>query len=262
MMDEEQTQKTGGNTQRPDTRLKILGIPVDDVTEAEAVQRIEGFIHAGRPHQVVTVNPEFLMAARRLPAFARVLQQAALAVPDGIGIIWASRWLGQPLRERVAGSDLVVRLAGLSAQRGYRLFFLGAAPGVAAQAAGRLSALFPGLIVAGTYAGSPATAEEEEIVTLIQRARPDILFVAYGHPQQDLWIARNQPRLGVPVAMGVGGAFDFIAGRQKRAPQLIRRLGLEWLYRLCRQPWRWRRMLDLPRSALLVFWQGVQQRLL
>ena len=230
----------------------LLGVRVDDVTSEEALSLIEGFIREGTPHQVVTVNPEFVMAARQDKEFRRILNAAHLALPDGIGLVWASRLLGRPLRERVAGSDLVPMIATLAAERGYRLFLLGAAEGVAAEAARRLREQNPGLVVAGTYAGSPAVEEEEEIVALVREARPHVLFVAYGAPAQDKWIARNLERLGVPVCMGVGGAFDFIAGVAKRAPRWVQRLGLEWLHRLLHQPWRWRRQLALVKFAGLV----------
>jgi len=219
----------------------LLGVRVDDVTGDEALSRIEGFIQEGTPHQVVTINPEFVVASQRDEEFRRILNAADLALPDGIGIVWASRLLsrGRPLRERVAGSDLLPKIAALAAKRGYRLFLLGAAPGVAEEAARRLRQQSPGLTIAGTYAGSPAAEEEDEIVALVRAAKPDILFVAYGAPAQDKWIARNLEQMGVPVAMGVGGAFDFIAGVAVRAPRWVQCLGLEWLHRLCHQPWRW-----------------------
>jgi N-acetylglucosaminyldiphosphoundecaprenol N-acetyl-beta-D-mannosaminyltransferase len=148
--------------------------------------------------------------------------------------------------------DTVVRVAALAAERGYRLYLLGAAPGVAEEAARRLVDAHPGLVIAGTYAGSPAPEEEDAIVARITAAAPDVLFVAYGAPKQDLWIARNLERLRVPVVMGVGGAFDFISGRARRAPAWMQRMGLEWLHRLIHQPWRWRRMLALPRFLFAV----------
>jgi len=232
--------------------LSILGVRVDAVTTAEALDIMERFVQEGRPRQVVTVNPEFVMAAQTNEAFRRVLDAAALALPDGIGLLWAARLLGRRLPERVAGSDLVPRLAERAAAHGWRLFLLGAAPGVAEQAAARLVARCPGLTVVGTYAGSPAVAEEDDIVARVRAARPDLLFVAYGAPAQDLWIARNLQRLGVPVCMGVGGALDFIAGVRKRAAAWVQRLGLEWLYRLLQEPWRWRRQLALPRFVLAI----------
>ena len=227
-------------------RIDILGVFVDDVTIDEAVDIICDFAASGSFHHVVTVNPEFVMTARRNRAFAAVLNGADLAVPDGIGIVWAARYLGQPLRTRVAGVDLVQQVAAAAAQRGLRVFFLGAAPGVAEAAASRLAGLYAGLPVAGTYAGSPRCEDTEDILARLSSGKPDILLVAYGAPHQDLWIRHNAQRLGVSVAIGVGGAFDFISGRAQRAPGWMRRLGLEWLHRLIRQPWRWRRMLALP----------------
>ena len=181
------------------------------------------------------------------------LPQALTVInPDGIGVLWAARLRGIRLPERVAGSDLVPRLAEEAAKRGWRLFFLGAAPGVAEQAADVLERSHPGLSVAGCYAGSPAPEEEATIVDRIQCAQTDLLLVAYGAPKQDLWLARNLARTGAAVGIGVGGSFDFIAGTSRRAPRWVQRLGLEWLHRLVREPWRWRRQLALPLFAWLV----------
>jgi N-acetylglucosaminyldiphosphoundecaprenol N-acetyl-beta-D-mannosaminyltransferase len=230
----------------------ILGVRVHDVTYAEALGHIERAIADGGALQIATVNVEFIMEARRNPAFRRVLAEASLCVPDGIGVLWASRRQGRPLRQRVAGVDLVERIAARAARRGWRVYFLGAAPGVAERAATVLSERYPGLKVAGCYAGSPRPQEEDEIVGWVRAARPDVLFVAYGAPRQDLWIARNQARIGVPVAVGVGGSFDFIAGVATRAPGWMQRVGLEWLHRLLREPWRWRRQMAIPHFMLLV----------
>ncbi len=231
---------------------RILGVRVHDVTMEEAIRFVEAFIAEGGAHQICTVNPEFVMCARRDPAFFRVLENADLNVPDGVGLIWAGRILKQPLRERVPGVELMEALAARAAEQGWRVFLLGAAEGVADRAAAVLCARYPGLVVAGTFAGSPRPEDAPAIRERLRKARPDLLFVAYGAPQQDLWIARHQPELGIPVAMGVGGAFDFIAGIVPRAPRWMREAGLEWLYRLIRQPWRWRRMLALPRFVLAV----------
>ena len=233
-------------------QVHILGIRVDNVTYGEALARMEEFIADGRPHLVATVNPEFIMTAQRDPRFAKILNEAHLTLPDGQGLIWAARLLGAPLRERVTGVDTVLRLAELSAERGYRLYLLGAAEGVAAAAARELESRFPGLEIAGTFAGSPALAEDDQAVERIRRTRPDVLLVAYGAPHQEAWIHRNLVHLPVPVCMGIGGALDFISGKTKRAPRWVQRLGLEWLHRLAHEPWRWRRMMTLPRFALLV----------
>jgi N-acetylglucosaminyldiphosphoundecaprenol N-acetyl-beta-D-mannosaminyltransferase len=170
----------------------------------------------------------------------------------------AARLLGQPLQERVTGSDGIHRLAAHSALKGYRLYLLGAAPGVAELAAEHLSAANPGLEIAGTYSGSPSVREEEEIIERIGAADPDLLLVAYGVPAEEKWIARNRLGLGVPVMVGVGGAFDFVAGVTKRAPGWMRRCGLEWLHRLVREPWRWRRQLALPIFLILVLRQKLE----
>jgi N-acetylglucosaminyldiphosphoundecaprenol N-acetyl-beta-D-mannosaminyltransferase len=151
---------------------------------------------------------------------------------------------------------MLPQLARLCAASGYRLYLLGAAAGIAEAAGARLQELAPGLEIAGTYAGSPAPEEEDEIIERVRMAQADILCVAYGAPAQDLWIWRNLARLPAAVAMGVGGAYDFLSGRQRRAPALMRRMGLEWLYRLYREPWRWRRMLALPRFAIEVVLRG------
>ncbi len=245
---------------REPPRIPILGVGIHDVTEEEAVALVERFIQEGGPHQVVTVNPEFVMEARRNTAFRRVLNEADLAVPDGVGILWAGRLLGCPFRGRVPGVELALHLAGQAAERGYRLFLLGAAPGVAEAAAGRLREKYPTLTIAGTYAGSPDPAEEEEIAARIRAVSPHILFVAYGAPRQDLWLKRNLPRLNVAVGIGVGGTLDYISGRVHRAPSWMRRHGLEWLYRLFRQPWRWRRMLSLPAFVALVLAEALGKR--
>lgn len=238
----------------------MLGVPIHSVTMAETLQLVADYVDTPRLHQIVTVNPEFVMAAQRDQAFQKVLQQADLCIPDGIGLVYASHWLGRPLPERVPGSELVYRLAQLAAQEGWRLFLLGAAPGVAQEAGRRLQQRYPGLTIAGTYAGSPDAAENETLVQRINASRADLLFVAYGAPRQDKWIARNREALTtVRVAVGVGGALDFVAGKAVRAPGWVQKIGLEWLHRLLHEPWRWRRMLALPHFAFRVL--ATEQRI-
>ena len=234
-------------------RTKILGVPVDAIAYDQWMEQIRQWVrHSRHPHHVCTVNPEFIILARQDPIFFNILNRADLCVPDGVGLLWASRILGSPIAERVTGSDGVPVIAAHAAQHGWRIFFLGAAPGIAEKAADVLRQQHPGLQVAGSYAGSPAEAEEDSIVSLINGSAADILLVAYGAPAQDKWIARNLPRLHVKMAMGVGGSLDFIAGIVPRAPVWMRENGLEWLYRLIRQPWRLRRMLRLPRFVIAV----------
>ena len=219
-----------------------------------------GQAHSSRlTRQVCTVNPEFIIEARRRPAFRRALATAALCTPDGVGVLWAARRSGVRLDERVTGSDAIYRLSERAAGQGWRVFYLGAAAGVAERAAAELGRLYPGLRVAGTFAGSPADGDWAQIRHRLAAARADLLFVAYGHPRQDIWIHQHRRELPVAVAMGVGGAFDFVAGVTPRAPLWMQRLGLEWLFRLVRQPWRWRRMTTLPLFVLLVLLQRVRR---
>ncbi|MDW8270413.1 MAG: WecB/TagA/CpsF family glycosyltransferase [Anaerolineae bacterium] len=241
---------------RPPEPVFILGFPIHPVTYASFLDLVAAFIAEGLPRQVCTANPEFIMTARRRPDFAEVLRKADLVLPDGVGLLWAARRQGTPLPERVTGSDGIYHLAARAATAGWRLFLLGAEPGVAAAAAERLQARYPGLIVAGTYPGSPSDADYPAIADRIRATRPDILLVAYGAPAQDLWIARHKDELGVPVSIGVGGAFDHVTGRRRRAPAWMIRLNLEWLWRLLTQPWRWRRQLDLPRFVWTVWREG------
>lgn len=235
--------------------VEVLGVRVDGVTYQDLLDRVDTYIASRQPHQIVTLNPEMVVMAYRDPDFRRILNAADLNVADGVGLMLAARWLGCPLPERVTGSDGIYRLAAHCAQRGYRPFFLGAAPGVAGVVAQRLTAAYPGLEVAGTYAGSPREEEADEIITRVRAARPDLLLVAYGVPAEEKWIARHRDRLGVPVMIGVGGTFDFVAGVTRRAPVWMRQVGLEWLHRLIQEPWRWRRQLALPRFVGLVLRQ-------
>jgi N-acetylglucosaminyldiphosphoundecaprenol N-acetyl-beta-D-mannosaminyltransferase len=232
--------------------LTFLGVRVDDVTLEEALAVISGYVEERRPRQVATINPEFVMAARWQPAFKAVLNAADLCVPDGVGLLWGSWLLRHPLRGRVPGVDLVWRLAGLASAQGWSMFLLGGFEGAGARTAARLRGRYPDLRIAGLYEGHPADPKTAERV---RQARPDVLLVAYGAPAQDLWIAQHKHALNVPLAIGVGGSFDFIAGRARRAPAWLRRIGLEWLHRLVHEPWRWRRMLALPKFAILVLRQ-------
>lgn len=246
----------------PPVRRRILGIRVDDVTWDEALERVRALAAGSEPGIVVTPNPEIVMRARRDPALAAVIEAADLAPADGVGLRWAGRLLGRPIREVVPGSDLVVRLAEASVADGLRWFLLGGEEGVAAEAAAALRARHPGLRVAGTFAGSPRPEDDEAAVRQVRDAgEVHVLLVAYGAPGQELWIARNQPRLRIPVAIGVGGTFNFLAGRSPEPSERVRRLNLIWLHRLATEPWRWRRQLALVRFVGAVLAQSLAQRL-
>ena len=232
--------------------IRVLGVRVDDLDSEGTLDRIEELLAAGGHHLVATVNPEFVMLARRDPAFHRLLEDAALCLADGWGVTWAARRQGRPLPARVTGVDLIPALAERAAEMGWRLFLLGAAPGVAESVAALLKAEHPTLAIAGWHSGVAGPEGDEESLRLIAAAHPDIVLVAYGAPRQELWIARNLARLEAGVGIGVGGAFDYLSGAVPRAPAWMRRAGLEWLYRLVRQPWRARRMVVLPLFALEV----------
>lgn len=233
-------------------RVDLLGVKVDACTLAQAVERIARLVAGGGPHQVVTANAEMIWRAWQEREFAAVLAGAALVTADGRGVLWAGRQLGQRLPEQVAGIDLVEALAQHGARAGWRFFFYGGAPGVAEAAAAALKKRYPGLAVVGTAHGYQTEAGEERVKEAIRAARPHLLLVGLGVPKQEYWIARHNPELLVPVAIGVGGSFDVLAGKTRRAPGWVRHLGLEWLYRLLREPWRWRRQLVLPAFALRV----------
>ena len=230
---------------------RVLGVRVDCLDMDAALDRIEQFVDAGGHHLVATVNPEFVMRARSDQDFARVLESADLCLADGSGVVWAARRQGCAMREPVTGVDLIPPLAALCARRGFRIFLLGAAPGVANDLANRLRVEHPALEVEA-HAGTPDPSADAATLALIRAHKPQVLLVAYGHPKQELWIDRMRESLGVAVAMGVGGSFDYLTGRIPRAPTWMRRAGLEWLFRLVRQPWRVRRMAVLPIYALRV----------
>jgi N-acetylglucosaminyldiphosphoundecaprenol N-acetyl-beta-D-mannosaminyltransferase len=239
----------------PAKQARVLGVRVDCLDMGAALDRIEQFVEDGGHHQVATVNPEFVMSAQRDQEFSKVLESADLCLADGTGVVWAARRQGCELGGPVPGVDLIPPLAAVCARRGFRLFLLGAAPGVAAELAARLRTEFPGLKVAA-HSGSAAPTSDEETLRLIHEHRAQVLLVAFGAPKQDLWIARLGDALGVSVAIGVGGAFDYLTGRVPRAPVWMRGAGLEWLHRLANQPWRIRRMVVLPGFAIKVLSAG------
>lgn len=239
----------------------VLGVRVDCVTRDQALTAIREYLDQDRLRQIVTINPEMLMMARRDAELQDVIEKADLVVADGVGLLIAARLLGLLLRERTTGVDLVPDLCALAAEADCSVYFLGARPGVASKCAAALSERVPDLRVAGTYSGSPAPSEEALIRRRVAAAGTDVLLVAYGVPAEEKWIARNRDRLGVKLAVGVGGAFDFIAGEVPRAPMWMQRAGLEWLFRLSRQPWRWRRMAVLPQFLVRVLAQAVRARL-
>jgi len=224
-------------------RINLLDTCIDKVSFEEASRRIKDYIGAGVPRQIVTVNLDFLRLSSLDRSFQEIINTSAMAVPDGMPLIWASNITGKSLPERVAGVDLVSECAHLAADHGYRLFLLGAGPGVADKAAGVLRERYPGLCIAGTYSPSSLSDEADaETLEIIREARPHILLVAFGAPKQEKWIRKHMHQLDVPVLMGVGGSFDMLSGRVQRAPDWMQRTGMEWFYRFVSEPGRlWKR---------------------
>jgi N-acetylglucosaminyldiphosphoundecaprenol N-acetyl-beta-D-mannosaminyltransferase len=227
--------------QRDSLPIAMLGVAFDSLRTADALARIERMIHSRQPHHVVTANVDFLVQARQDAHLRRILREAHLVLCDGTPLVWASRWLGNPLPERVAGSDLVPQLIERAVECGYSFYLLGGLPGVNARAVARLREQHPGLNIAGHY--SPpfkplADMDHDEIIRRIRGARPDILLVSLGCPKAEKWIARHYRSLGVPVVMGVGATIDFLAGEFRRAPKWMQRCGAEWLFRLVQEPRR------------------------
>lgn len=229
----------------------VLGVRVHRLTMRGASARLEAMLASPGRHTVIPVNPEMVIAARSNEEFRRAINEASLALPDGTGVLLAARLQAGERAERVAGVDAVEEIARIAARDKLGLFLLGASPGVAEEAGRALAARHAGLVIAGTYAGSPDPAEEEAISARVNDSQAAALLVAYGAPRQELWIARNRARLSPRLVMAVGGTFDFLSGRKARAPRWMRSAGLEWLYRLAQEPRRWRRMLALPQFAFL-----------
>ncbi|GAC1457277.1 MAG: hypothetical protein NVSMB8_04800 [Candidatus Limnocylindrales bacterium] len=230
--------------------MDILGVLFDRVALLGATEEIARRLAAGRRTFVITANPEFIMLCRRDREVAAIAAAADLVIPDGTGALIASRLLGDPLPGRAPGRLLVERLAAVARERDLSLYLLGAASGVADRAAAALVARHPGLRIAGTHDGD---AESDASVAAVAAARPDLLFVAFGMPKQERWIARHLSALpSVKVAVGIGGSLDYLAGAAKPPPGIIHTVGLEWLWRLVRDPRRWRRQRVLPVFVLLV----------
>ncbi|MGD0522091.1 MAG: WecB/TagA/CpsF family glycosyltransferase [Terracidiphilus sp.] len=221
--------------------IAVLGLPLDSLTAGEAVDAIEGLILSGGTHQVATANLDFWLNSLADQHLHRIIAGCSLVLPDGMPLVWASGLLGCPLAERVTGVDLVPRLADLSARKGYGIFLLGGKGNVAERAAKLLERNYPGVRIVGTYSPTEehiARLDHSDILHRIHAAKPEILLVALGNPKQEKWIWIHRKRLGVPVAMGVGGSFEILVGDVRRAPKWIQHCGLEWLMRLVQEPSR------------------------
>ncbi|HPF20671.1 MAG TPA: WecB/TagA/CpsF family glycosyltransferase [Syntrophomonas sp.] len=233
----------------------ILGARVDLVNTRQAMERIKSFIAKRQSAHVITLNAEIVYQAQDNPELLKIINGADLVTPDGIGIVWAGRHLGYAFEERVSGIDLLELLCEQAPQKNWKIYLLGAAPGVADEAARQLTLKYPGIDICGTQHGYFTAAHQQSIVEVIQQLQPDILFVGLGAPGQEIWIHQFQLALAVPVAIGVGGSFDVVAGIKSRAPQWVIKANLEWLYRLLKEPRRLKRQLALPRFVWAVLRQ-------
>lgn len=233
-------------------RVNILGVDVDAITMAEAVDVVRRAMDTRAGVMVATANAEMLMRATHDEELRHILNASALVVPDGAGTVWAARHLGHAMPERVAGYDLAQELLRCAPAEGRRVYFFGSAPGVAEKAKAKAEQLYPGIEIVGVRNGFFSPADNAAIIAEIRAARPDLLLVALGVPKQEKWIAAHLAELDVPVAIGVGGTLDVMAGVMKRAPLWMQKAKLEWLFRGLMQPKRAGRLLALPKFVLKV----------
>ena len=219
-------------------RITMMGCEMDNLTMEETLQRVEGFIASGHPHQHVVVNVDKLVKASTDPELRRIINECALINVDGMPVVWASRLLGKPIKERVAGVDLFEALMQRAAGKGWRVFLLGAREEVVSGVKHKYEAKYPGLTVAGYRNGYWKPEEEAQVVEQIAAARADLLFVAISSPKKEQFLGRYQAQMRIPFAMGVGGTFDVAVGKVKRAPRWMQNAGLEWFYRFLQEPRR------------------------
>lgn len=236
----------------PLKQVEILGVNVNSLTMAQAVEAVQQFIAEKKVALVATANAEMLMRSTQDKELKDILNQADLVVPDGAGTVWAAGHLGEPMPERVAGFDLAQELMREAPARGDRIYFFGSAPGVADKAKAKAEELYPGIQVVGTRNGFFTEADEPGIIAEIKAARPDILLAALGVPKQEKWLKKHMQELQVPVSIGVGGTLDVMAGVMERAPLWMQKAKLEWLFRGLKQPSRAGRLLALPKFVLKV----------
>lgn len=240
--------------------LSILGCRLDALDADAATDAIIGFAHERRGAQIITLGTEMVVHAQRDPKYRAVVNGCALSLCDTIGLLAVARSRGVELRDRVTGVELIDHLCARAAKEGISVFLFGGAPGVAEEAARELQRRYPGLPVAGTRNGFFKPEESAEIAAQIRQSGAQILFAGMGFPRQEFWLAEHLAQTGCGAGIGVGGSFDVISGKVERAPERWRKLGLEWLYRLVKEPHRWRRQLALPHFVLLVAGERVRSR--
>ncbi|MEI7884600.1 MAG: WecB/TagA/CpsF family glycosyltransferase [Clostridia bacterium] len=233
-------------------RYKVLQAQIDSYNMKQTLEKIEEFIAEKSPHHVITLNAEIIYNAQSDAKLLKNIQQADLITPDGAGVVWAIKKLYHQDIERVTGIDLLQHIFPQAAAKGWKLYFYGGAPGIAEQAAIKIKALYPNIQIVGIDNGYIQNDGQEELQQRIKAAAPDIIAVALGAPKQEYWIRENLDLLDIPVMIGVGGSFDVLSGTVNRAPEIYQKLKVEWLYRLLKEPKRYKRMLVLPKFMKLV----------
>ncbi len=239
-----------------DNKVNILGVNIDMFTISEAADRIFSFLDKDSFNMVFTPNSEIIMSAYNNPELMSILNSASVLTADGIGVVYASRILRKPLAERCAGFDVAVALLEKLNASEHKLFLFGGKPGIADAAKTELLKTYPNLNIAGTRNGYFKDSESDEIVREINNSGADIIFVCLGAPKQEEWIYKNRNKLLAKAALGIGGSLDIFAGQASRAPKIMQKTGLEWLYRLAKEPWRFRRMMVLPKFGFTVILKG------
>lgn len=236
-------------------KIDILGVGIDNLSMDETVARIEEAIRDKERMQVNTLNAEILYQAQSDKELMDVINACHLVTPDGTGVVWASSHLGTPCKERVTGIDLLTNLLKVSPSRGYKIYFYGSKPEILEKALSTMRETYPGIQIVGSTHGYVGEEGQEALLLDIKSTQPDLLFVALGAPRQEIWIKSHLSELPPLVAVGVGGSLDVISGELKRAPRLFQALRLEWLYRALKEPYRFKRLLVLPRFVLKVLSQ-------
>ncbi|RKD22078.1 N-acetylmannosaminyltransferase [Ammoniphilus oxalaticus] len=238
-------------------RVTILGVSFSKLNMEETLNKLTNVVasDSNKPYHVITANPEIVVGADQDPDLKQITDQADLITPDGIGIVIASRWQGDPVAERVAGYDLLLNLLERGNELGWSFFFLGTSEEANQEATAIIHERYPNLIIAGRHHGF-FKDKEAELIEQINEARPDVLVVALGAPRQEQWIFKQKENLHTKIAIGVGGSLDVIAGKVKRAPIFWQKLNLEWFYRLVMQPTRWKRQLALPKFAIKAYFEA------
>ncbi len=235
------------------TAFPLHGLKVHNVTVGETVDLIEDFIRSGMPHHVITLDASMCVTAKEDPELFKIVSTAELVTPDSAGVLWACKKLGNPLKERVSGVDLVEKICEISARNGCRLYFFGSAPGVTDDAAEKMRLKYPGCQIVGTRSGFFKPEDETEIVAEMKSRGTQVLFVALGIPKQEKWISKFRDQIGASVLIGVGGSFDVHSGRVERAPRWVQRINMEWLHRLLKNPKKYSKVMTLPRFVMMTY---------